>query len=252
MTEAESSAGWTPVAAAAPPAAPPAIWADAAGTDLIESVTRLDRAIKERRESDQTFVNWWLYVLLLSWVTFGIYGLFLYFKRINRIDAFSRRKHAYYGALLEWTRRRAAGQGRSDIDGELEDLASALTFAYDRELRPIRAGRSFLLTILTLGIYGLVVLYRENRYWWDAQVVERDFDDRLSQIWMTLGVVRYPFTYNVDQSKRRSYPLYLAASILTIGIWGSVWDYKIHTDPDKLFGEFHSIEDSILQTVRAH
>ena len=38
---------------------------------------------------------------------------------------------------------------------------------------------------------------------------------------------------------------------MTVGIWGLVWDYKIHTDPDKLFSEYHSIEDTILQIVRS-
>lgn len=248
MTESETGTGWMPVVVGSDELGSPATRAD-----LIDSVTRLDRAIKERRASDQTLINWWLYVLLVSWVTLGFYGLYLFFKRINRIDAFSRRKRAYYDALIEWTRRQAAGQERAAaLDGELEDLSTAVAFAYDHELRPIRAGRSFLLTLVTFGIYGWVVVYRENRYWWDAQVVEQDFDDRLSQLWTALGIIRYPITYAADPSKRRSFPLYLVLSLITFGIWHLVWDYKIHTDPDKLFGEFHAVEDSVLQTVRTH
>jgi hypothetical protein len=248
MTEAQAGAGWTPAVVGASEVGSPATRAD-----LVDSVTRLDLAIKQRRETDETLINWWLYVLLVSWITLGFYGLYLFFKRINRIDGFSRRKHAYYDALLEWTRRQAAGHERAaDIDAELQDLSVAVTFAYDHELRPIRAGRSFLLTLVTLGIYGFVVLYRENRYWWDAQVVEQDFDDRLSQLWTRLGIIRYPITYAVDRSKRRSFPLYLILSFVTFGIWGYVWDYKIHTDPDRLLGELHAVEDSVLQTVRTH
>jgi hypothetical protein len=255
MTDSESGAQWAPLQAVSTGLQPAetGAWPPATKADLIQSVTRLDHAIKERRDSDQTLVNWWVYVLLLSWITLGLYGIYLFFKRIGRVDAFSRRKHAYYDALLEWTRRNAAGESRETaLGGDLDDLASAVTFAYGNELRPIRAGRSFLLTLLTLGIYGFVVQYRLNRYWWDAQVVEQEFDDRLSQIWMKLGIIRYPFTYGVDESKRRSFALYLILSFVTLGIWGYVWDYKIHTDPDNLFGEFHSIEDSVLQTVRAH
>ncbi|HLI58992.1 MAG TPA: DUF4234 domain-containing protein [Solirubrobacteraceae bacterium] len=248
MTESETGTGWTPVVVGSSEAATPATRAD-----LIDSVTRIDRAIKERRETDQPLINWWLYFLFVSWITFGFYGLYLFFKRINRIDAFSARKRAYYRALLEWTRRQAAGHERAgEIEAELQDLETAVAFAYGHELRPIRAGRSFLLTLVTLGIYGYVVLYRENRYWWDAQVVEQDFDDRLSQLWTALGIIRYPITYAADRSKRRSFPLYLILSIVTLGIWGLVWDYKIHTDPDRLFGEFHAVEDSVLQTVRTH
>jgi hypothetical protein len=90
-----------------------------------------------------------------------------------------------------------------------------------------------------------------NRYWWDAQTVEQDLDDKLSQTWIKLGFTRYPITFQLDQSKRRSYGLFLVLSIVTLGIWGLVWDYKIHTDPDNLFREFHGVEDTVLQIVRS-
>jgi hypothetical protein len=220
MSEHEAERLPEPVAGAqlAPPAG-----SGPASTDLVQSVTRLDRAIKERRETDQVLINWWLYVLLVSWVTFGIYPLYLYFKRISRIDGFSHRKRAYYEALLEWTQREAAAKAKEDaIHHDLDDLNGEVKRAYEGDLRPIKAGLSFVLTLVTVGIYGFYVLYRMNRYWWDAQVVEQDFDDKLSQIWMKLGIIRYPITYQVDQSKRRSYPLYLILSIVTIGIWGLV------------------------------
>jgi hypothetical protein len=44
----------------------------------------------------------------------------------------------------------------------------------------------------------------------------------------------------------------LILSIVTFGIWSLVWEYKIQTDPDNLYNEFHSVEDTVLQTVRAH
>lgn len=220
--------------------------------DLLPSVTRLDRAIKERRESDVRLVNWWLYFLVISWVTFYIYSLYLYFKRIVRIDAFSSRKRASYEALLEWTERQASSRGAGgSVSRELAGLRARVDAAYARDLRPIRAGLSFVLTLVTLGVYSLYVVYRMNRYWWDAQVLEQDFDDGLSEVWMRLGLARYPITYRPDQSKRRSYVLYLVLSLVTFGIWALVWDYKLHTDPDNLFDGFHDVEDTLLQTVRS-
>jgi hypothetical protein len=138
------------------------------------------------------------------------------------------------------------------VHHDLVDLRAELPRAYDGDgrMREIKAGLSFVLTLVTLGIYGFFVLHRLNRYWWDAQVLEQDFDDKLSQMWMRLGIIRYPITYSIDQSKRRSYGLYLVLSFVTFGIWGLVWDYKIHTDPDNLFPEYHRIEDTLLQTVR--
>lgn len=220
--------------------------------DLVQSVTQIDRAIKLRRDNDVSLINWWLYVLLVSWVTFGIYAIVLFFKRIHRIDRFSQRKRAYYEGVLEWTERQAIQRGQGAVvHNEIADVRSEVDRAYQKDLRPINAGISFLLCIITLGIYGFYVLYRMNRYWWDAQTVEQDLDDKLSQTWIKLGFTRYPITFQLDQSKRRSYGLYLILSIVTFGIWGLVWDYKIHTDPDNLFKEFHSVEDTVLQIVRS-
>ena len=44
---------------------------------------------------------------------------------------------------------------------------------------------------------------------------------------------------------------FLILSIVTFGIWALVWDYKIHTDPENLYGDFHGIEDTVLQVVRS-
>jgi hypothetical protein len=220
--------------------------------DLVQSVTQIDRAIKLRRDNDVSLINWWLYVLLVSWVTFGIYAIVLFFKRIHRIDRFSQRKRAYYDGVLEWTERQAIQRGQGAVvHNDIADMRSEVDRAYQKDLRPINAGLSFLLSIITLGIYGFYVLYRMNRYWWDAQTVEQDLDDKLSQTWIKLGFTRYPITFQLDQSKRRSYGLYLVLSIVTLGIWGLVWDYKIHTDPDNLFKEFHGVEDTVLQIVRS-
>jgi len=220
---------------------------------MVQSVTNLDRAIKMRRDSDTQLMNYWLYFFLVSWVTFGIYGLVLFFKRTGRIDGFSARKQLYYTSLLEWTERYARQQNNEDaVHHQIADMRSEVERAYKTDLRPIKAGISFLLTIVTLGIYGLYVLYRWNRYWWDAQVLEQDFDDKLSQSWTALGLMRYPVSFTIDQGKRRSYPLYLILTIVTFGIWGIVWEYKIQTDPDNLYSSFHGVEDTVLQVVRAH
>lgn len=235
------------------PATTPATQGPASG-DLVQPVTVLDRSIKQRRDTDTILMNYWLYFFLVSWVTLGIYGLVLFFKRITRIDGFSSRKHTYYTSLLEWTERYASQEGKEDlVHHDVVDLRDAVQNAYARgDLRFIKAGVSFALTVVTLGIYGLYVLYRMNAYWWSAQVLEQDFDDKLSQVWTNLGLMRYPIGFTVDQGKRRGYALYLILTIVTLGIWGIVWDYKIHTDPDNLFESFHSIEDTVLQTVRAH
>jgi hypothetical protein len=222
------------------------------GGDMAQTVTQIDRSIKERRYSDTVLVNFWLYFFLLSWITFGIYGIVLFFQRINRIDRFSSRKQRYYEGLITWTERFAQQHKQeNEVHDNLTDMRSDVVAAYRGDLRQMRAGLSFLLTIVTIGIYGFYVLYRLNRYWWDAQVVEQEFDDRLSLSWTKLGLMRYPIGFTLDQEKRRSYPLYLILSIITVGIWAIVWDYKLQTDPENLYGEFHTNEDTALQVVRS-
>jgi hypothetical protein len=252
----EPPASLTPDGGIDPPALPtPPDPAESGSTsaDLVQAVTRIDRAVKERRDTDQTFINWWLYTLVVSWVTLGIYGIVLFFKRINRVDRFSARKRAYYDALTDWTRRYAQQHGQEDdIHHLLEDMRSDADTAYKGNLRNVNAGVSFLLTIITLGIYYFFVLYRLSRYWWDAMVLEQEFDDKLSQAWTKLNITRYPISFTLDQSKRRSFGLYLVLTFVTFGIWLYVWDYKVHTDPENIYKEFHSIEDTVLATVRSH
>lgn len=217
-----------------------------------QAVQRVDRFVKERRETDKPLVSWTLYFLLLSWVTFGIYPLVVFVRRISRADAFAARKYNYYTSVLDYTKQYAEECGKSDlVHAKLGDVESELKTAFDGNLRPIKAGVSLLLSFVTLGIYGLYVIYRLDKFWWDVQVVEQDFDESVSQVWTTLGIVRYPVTFEPNQSVRRSFGMYLLLSFVTFGVWGIVWDYKIHTDPDKLFPEFHSSEDAVLAAVRS-
>lgn len=149
--------------------ATPATAPGPASADMVQLVTRIDRAVKQRRDVDTQLMNYWLYLLLVSWVTLGIYGVILFFKRIGRVDGFTGRKRAYYDALVEWTRRYAQQQGKEDdVHHELSDLHEEIGAAYGGDLRPVRAGMSFLLSVVTLGIYGFYVLYRMNAYWWAA------------------------------------------------------------------------------------
>jgi hypothetical protein len=242
-----------PATALAVETPPPASSQVPASADMVQSVTTLDRSIKQRRDSDTTLINYWLYFFIVGPFTFHIYTIVLFFKRIGRIDGFTARKQPYYTSLVEWTERYARQHGKEDaVHRELADLRSEIDAAYKGNLRPIKAGVSFLLSLVTLGIYGLYVLYRMNRYWWDAQVLEQDYDDKLSQVWTKLDLMRYPITFTVDQGKRRGYALYLILSIVTLGIWWVVWDYKLQVDSDNLYPSFHSVEDTVLQTVRAH
>jgi hypothetical protein len=221
------------------------------GIQLMQEVQKIERSIKERREVDIPLINYWLQLFIITPVTMGIYGLILFFKRIGRIDKFIDRKRGYYENIIDFTEKYAQEKGKYElILNELKDLKDQVNSTFTTKIKPINAGVSFLLTLVTFGIWGLIVVYKTNKVWYDLQVIEQEFDDKVSLFWKKLELMKYPISFNIDSSKNRSYALYLILNFITFGIWGIVWDYKMYTDPDNLYKEFHQIEDTVLSTVR--
>lgn len=219
---------------------------------MIQEIQKIERNIKERREQDVLLPNFWLCLLLLNSITCGIYSFFWYFKRIKRVDNFISRKNNYYNSIIEYTEKYAKEKGMYDnVVNEINDLRDYVKISFLTNLKPIKAGKSLFLGSITIGIYALFVLYRENRIWYDLQVTEQEFDDKLSQIWNELGILKYPINFKIDMSKNRNFAFNVLLTILTVFIWGIYWFYKIHTDPDTLYPEFHAAEDTVLQTIRA-
>lgn len=218
---------------------------------MIQAVQRIERSIKERRENDVALTNFWAALLFFTNITCGIYTFFWYFKRIKRVDNFILRKNNYYNAVIEYTEKYAEEHGSYDtVINEINDLKDYVRISFLTNLKPIKAGMSLFLGSITIGIYALFVLYRENKIWYDLQVAEQEFDDKLSQIWTELGILKYPINFKIDMSKNRNFAFNVVLTILTCGIWGIYWFYKIHTDPENLYSEFHTVEDTVLQTVR--
>jgi len=218
---------------------------------MIQAVQKIERSIRERRDTDVPLINYWLYIFLLSWITLGIYSIVLFFKRIGRIDKFIARKREYYEGIIDFTEKYSKENNKDDeLHHDIQDLKNMYEDNYEKKIKEIKAGLSFFLLIITLGIWELVVIYKQNGIWNKLQRFDQDFDDKLSQIWIKLELIKYSLNFKSDSSKNRSFILYLILTIVTVGIWGIVWDYKIHTDPDNLYKEFHSVEDTVLNTVR--
>lgn len=221
-------------------------------TATVQAVTALEASIRRRADTDTQFLNWWVYVLLVSWVTLGIASIYFFIKRMSRIDKYSIRKLEYYTALADFTDRYSqAAQQQAQADATLRDMRTLLERAKGYSLKPIGALKSFLLTIVTFGIWGVVAWYQINRAWADRQQTEAEFDQLLSSAWLQLGITRYPITFEPAPGKNRNFWLYFGLQIITLGIWGLVWDYKVHTDPDNIFPRIHQVEDTVLQLVRS-
>jgi hypothetical protein len=59
-----------------------------------------------------------------------------------------------------------------------------------------------------------------------------------------------PLTLEPDEELRRGFGMHLFLTFVTLGIFGIVWDYRLHTDPDKVYPEFYAAEDGLLSGLR--
>jgi len=214
------------------------------------AVPMLERYVRERRDTDRPLINWLLY-LLLTGLTCGIYGFVILYRRFDRVDLFSARRQGYYTAVLGFTAEYAEQTSQVDsVHHDLDDMRSYLKDRFTVVHSPVKAGQAVVLSVVTLGIYALVTYYRVMRYWWEIQVTEQDLCERLARTWTTLGITRYPVVFEPTQVVRRSFWTEFFLTLGTFGIYGFVWDYHLHTDPDRVYPEFHTVEDQVLTIAR--
>lgn len=175
----------------------------------------------------------------------------IFYQRVNRADMFSERRHRSYDAVIKFTNEHAEQTSQFDaVHHASADLASYVKERFSDVHRPIKAGLSLVLSIITLGVWYFIAVYKMMKFWWEIQVTEQDFCERLSIIWTNLGTIRYPITFEPMQKLRRSFWINFLLSFVTVGIYGIIWDYQLHTDPDKVYPEFHSTEDAVLSAAR--
>jgi hypothetical protein len=130
----------------------------------------------------------------------------------------------------------------------LTDLDEELSRAYQTRLRPIDAGASQLVS----GPWWVFRdYYRRNRLWCDVPLFDSQFHAKLAESWRAIGVgtIASPTVRDDAPAPRWRY---LALSIVTLGAWLAVWDYRIHIDAEHNLATYHGTEDAVLGTVRAH
>ena len=215
---------------------------------VIQNLVKLERAIRDRSETDKPLVGWWLYILLLSWITFYIYPIVLYFQRIKRRDSHFSRMKTLFSAAVDSTKEIADARG-VDIHHEITDIENELRKADEALLKPKGAGLWLVLTFVSFGLAGFYVMYFLTTDWRKLQELEQVLLDDLSKIWVKLKIINHPISADLS-APERNYFLYLFLSVVTLGVWGVYWDHCIHTDPDKVFKENVVWEDMILNGFR--
>lgn len=218
---------------------------------VLPALAQIQRYIRERRDTDRPLIGWGIYFFLLAWLTLGIYPIVIFYKRLNRADMFRERRQHYYDAVVKFTNEYAEQTSQLDaVHHDTDDLASYVKERFSEVHRPIKAVLSLVLSLVTLGVYYFIAVYKVMKFWWEIQVTEQDFCERLSIIWSNLGIIRYPITFEPMQKLRRSFWMNFLLSLVTIGVYGVIWNYQLHTDPDKVYPEFHSTEDAVLGAAR--
>ncbi len=216
-----------------------------------QELNRVERSVKERLFVDKTLMNYWLYFFLLNGLTSGILGIILYFQKIIRIDKFYLRKKEYYEGIINYTEKYAQENGKYDeVKGELESLRNHYNVNFVNGINEIDLLKALLLPWVTFGIWAIVVQYKMNKSWNVFQIFEQKFDSQLSDIWIKLDLIKHPINFQTDPALKRNFWIQYLLIFVTLGIWFIVWDYKMHTDPDRIYKEFHTVEDFVLQTIK--
>ncbi len=108
------------------------------------------------------------------------------------------------------------------------------------------------LSFITL-LYGLYHFYlyasQMSKTWDDIQAVESDMYSLISDVLIKQDIIKEPlkyktFYYNINSRK------YFLITLVTLGIWGLVWDYKIHIMPKRLYKNLHNAEDEVLKALQ--
>lgn len=217
----------------------------------VPAVQDIDRYTRESRDTDRPLISWGLYFFLLSWVTFGIYPLFVFYRRLDRAERFRVRKMNYYRSVTLFARQHADQVGQYQAAaGAIDDLDRYTADRFMRTHKQIRPGLALFLTFVTLGVFGAVSVARLMRFWWQIQVTEVRFNQKLSPIMLNLRIARYPVIFQPVQKLNRGFWMHFLLTFVTLGIYGMVWDYQLHTDPDRVHPEFHAVEDTVLNIAR--
>ena len=185
-------------------------------------------------------------------------------KRIKRLNFFITRKKEWYQTIASMVKEQ-----NTDIK-----IANKLTNLINQKFIPIKLislryflgihgiilsllmsiieknvvvvfGSFFVIWIVKLFVYQLSL----NNSWNRLQCFESEFDSTLSEIWKEDHKIEDSFSYITDPRKKRNYFVWLFCSYISLGIVGIIWDYKMHTDPDNMYKQFHEKEDKILEVI---
>jgi ABC-type multidrug transport system fused ATPase/permease subunit len=232
-----------------PPAQPPAAQPPAAGQAL-DSFSLLDRESRRRRDTDVQ-LSFAMY-LVVGFITFGIYVIYVNFKLIQRQQEHFKRMGRFNEDLFQVIQERAEATGQTaSIERDTDELRQ-LNEDYQRLQRGKERNPALwiILSIITLGLAFLFVLWFLNDDLTKHQAAESEYIEKASAVLNKLGIGRHPVKVE-HVVPDRSYPLYLFLTIITIGFFEIYWAYVRIRDPNEHFLEHDRFEDQLVGMIRS-
>ncbi len=184
--------------------------------------------------------------LPLDFVGLILEFLFWYFLISRRNNHFARDVSVRQG-LIEYLGQSFAAMGRSnEISTELATM-NAIHGEANAEEREKSAVLWIVLSIITLGIAGLYVLYFLTKDPYKHDRRQQSFMQQVQQGFSKLGKPVVNPSWNALPD--RSYIVYLIVDIITLGLFGFYWYYVLIKDMNGHFKNQWQLEDSLLAVM---
>jgi hypothetical protein len=169
--------------------------------------------------------------VLLTVVTCGIYGLYVFYKLMERRDAHLARVANMVNTSVALLKEKAAAEGKTEeIAGELAQLDIVQREMFDQSRE-----RGAVLWLILSIVFGITM-------WIGYYFIMDDLSrhDQLEAQYFTLmssALARMGAAAQASQAApnmpERSYPLYLVLSIFTCGIFFFYWEYVLVDDGNR-------------------
>jgi len=229
----------------------PTVASTAGGGGSLESFTLLERESRRRRDTDVR-LSYAMY-LVVGFFTFGIYSIYVHFKMIQRQQEHFKRMGRFFDDLLKLVEERAEDTHTyQQHSRDIEELRS-FTEDYHRLQRGKERspGLWIALSIITLGLGFLFVLWFLQADMIAHQRAEAETLQKASQLLVKMGIGKHPITVD-EVVPQRSYPLYLLATIFTLGLFELYWSYVRIKDTNVHFDEHDRFEEQLVAVIRAN
>jgi Domain of unknown function (DUF4234) len=177
----------------------------------------------------------------------GILEIFFWYFLISRRNNHFARDVSVRQGLIEYLGQSFGAMGRSnEISTELATM-NAIHGEANAEEREKSAVLWIILSIITLGIAGLYVLYFLTKDPYKHDRRQQSFMQQVQQGFSKLGKTVVNPSWNALPN--RSYIVYLIVDIITLGLFGFYWYYVLIKDMNEHFKTQWQVEDNLLAVM---